>query len=285
MGLGGYLTWTALAREVFERNSGTKVIPLEAHGRLIKIIKSPAFKNNPHIVQSIEAGDQLALPIVLNNPATNYCLKDTPEKAFHKSDRHIIETVCEGYGIDNPTIQCEIFLSQEELDLADNILLQNGIGEDFIVIEPFSNDNYTPNRKYPFEKWQYVVDKLSKRYRQTVVQVGTPGSPILKNVTSLVGKTDFRSVAAVIKKAKMLLASEGGLAHVASAVKTNAVIVVTGYQSLEMVRYPALNYIVISKHGPCGLKIECQDCKKDAESHPPRQISALVRDLLKSEDG
>ena len=53
MGLGGYLTWTALSREIHSRH-GLKIIPMEVHGSVSKLIKSEAFHNNPTIVQKFD---------------------------------------------------------------------------------------------------------------------------------------------------------------------------------------------------------------------------------------
>ena len=91
MGLGGYLMWTAVAREIASRIN-LKVLPIESHGNSIRMIHSPIFYNNPNFVQSEERFDSV-FPMVLNNPNTNYCKKDTPEKAFHRHDKHIISQI------------------------------------------------------------------------------------------------------------------------------------------------------------------------------------------------
>ena len=74
MGLGGYLTWTALAREIKLRH-GFSSIPLELHGGVTKLIKSPIFYNNPNFIQDFN--DQYGVQVVLNNPNSNYCIEDT----------------------------------------------------------------------------------------------------------------------------------------------------------------------------------------------------------------
>ena len=74
----------------------------------------------------------------------------------------------------------------------------------------------------------------------------------------------------------MFLSSEGGLVHAATAFNTKSVVIITGYQSEEMVAYPQNININISKHGPCGLKKECPECKKAAEEHDWREIVAFI---------
>jgi len=278
MGLGGYLTWTALAREIFER-TGSKIVPIESHGNMIKLVCSPAFKNNPHIVQDFSCdGNTMVFPIALNNPLANYCDIDTPQRAQHKSDKHIIETLCSAFGIKNPRIKCELFLTNQELDEASKILENKGIKSNFVCIEPVSKTNYTVNRQYDFAKWQKVVNEVSDEV--DIVQLGVPGSPELDGVFSLVGETSFRTAAAIISKSKALLSSEGGLVHVANAVDTPAVVVLTGYQTKKMVSYNSHTYINISSHGPCGLKSRCKKCEMDTERHDPHEIIRACKEIL-----
>ena len=177
MGLGGYLMWTAVAREI-SKITNLKVLPIESHGSVIKMIDSEVFYNNPNFVQP---GEEFiyTFPLVLNNPQTNYCKKDTPEKATHRYDKHVIEQICEVYGIKNPNLKCDIFLTNNELSVVDDMLL-NIIQDDYIVIEPQSKTNYTPNRAYPFEKWQKVVNDLAKHIK--VIQVGQKTEKTLKNL-------------------------------------------------------------------------------------------------------
>jgi ADP-heptose:LPS heptosyltransferase len=78
----------------------------------------------------------------------------------------------------------------------------------------------------------------------------------------------------------MFLATESGLVHAATAVDTKSLVIITGYQSEKMVAYPQNINVNISSHGPCGLKIECPECKKDAENHNPKDIVKIVLDEL-----
>ena len=46
-------------------------------------------------------------------------------------------------------------------------------GKKVIVIEPQSNEEYSCNKVYPFEKWQKVVDDLNKD-GHVIIQIGRP---------------------------------------------------------------------------------------------------------------
>ena len=106
MGLGGYLTWTGAAREISKKIPNARFLPFEMHGNFMKIIESPVFYNN---VKFIQPGDGLKgqiIPFQLNNPATNYCKEDTPERAVQRGDIHIISQICEFYGIKPDDLRC-----------------------------------------------------------------------------------------------------------------------------------------------------------------------------------
>ena len=58
MGLGCYVTWTESAREICERVPGSKVLPVEMHGQLLRPIVSEIFHNNPRIAQKLTEENQ-----------------------------------------------------------------------------------------------------------------------------------------------------------------------------------------------------------------------------------
>ncbi len=275
MGLGGYLTWTAAVREIVENSEkDIKIMPVEANGNAItKIVKSPVFKNNPNI--TYEKNHNTGY-LQLNHPATNYCTQDSPERAIHVQDKHIIENICEKFGIADPKLKCELFFDDDET-AAINALTLN-LSKDYIAIEPHSKMSYTKNRVYPFEKWQSIVDQVSNHAE--VVQVGAKGVRLLKNVTDMTGMTSFRQAAGIIGNARLFLSSEGGLVHAATAVDTKSVVVITGYQSYKMVAYPQNINVYIGDHGPCGMKVSCPLCQNEANSHDHNEIIKLIEEYL-----
>ena len=285
MGLGGYLLWTAAAREIRKKyGEGIKLMPVEQHGSFYRFVQKDIdiFKNNDDFCmdyQEAALNGWHILPLVMNNPNTNYCKKDTPEKAFHRTDKHMISQICEFYNIENPELKCYLkpdaaawwFDEQVEDILGDR-------SKSFITIEPMSKTNYTPNRVYPFEKWQNIVNSLKDEI--PFVQVGNKGSRILDNVIDWTGRTNFKNTAGMIGRSRLFLSSEGGLVHAATAVNTKSLVVITGYQSETMVAYPQNINVNISSHGPCGLKVPCEKCKEDATDHDWQQIVSKIKNEL-----
>jgi ADP-heptose:LPS heptosyltransferase len=278
MGLGGYLCWTAVAREIRKKSPELKIVPAELRNNQLFVIKSEIFDNNEDICTDIEKEKDrnILFPIILNDPRANYCKKDTPERAYHRQDRHIIEQYCEVYGIESPELRC--YLKPDNQIEVDR-LISSKIGDDqFITIEPSSNFEYTVNRAYPMSHWQEVVDELSKKIK--VVQVGVKSSPKLKGAIDLTGSTTFKNTAAIIGKSRMFLSSEGGLVHAATSFETRSLVIITGYQSTKMVSYPQNININIGNHGPCGMKTPCSLCQKDADNHNPTDIIRIVEKEL-----
>lgn len=277
MGLGGYLAWTAVAREISKRlPPDVKILPCEGDGKTVsKIVRSEVFENNPYILTRVEEGVE-AFPMFLNNPQANYCKTDTPYKAHHRYDKHIIEQMCEFYNIENPELRCELYFTEAERQNITKLTAE--LGDEYIVVEPYSKDNYTPNRSYPLGKWQEIINELSKKIQ--VVQVGLSNYPLLKNMIDFRGKTSFRSAALLIEKAKLFMSTEGGLVHAATCVDTTSIVIITGYQDTKMVAYPQNININIGSHGPCGLKLECPECTQDAISHNYKEILDKAIDFL-----
>ena len=122
----------------------------------------------------------------------------------------------------------------------------------------------------PFRKWQNVVDDLSKHIN--IVQLGSNTSKLLDNVIDFRGKTSFREAALVIGESKAFLSTEGGLVHAATTVDTPAVVIITGYQHPDMVAYPQNININLGQHGPCGLKVKCDDCFSEVMNHNYKEI-------------
>ena len=276
MGLGGYLTWTAVAREIITRinQPGLKILPLEQYpGGIIKIIKDDMFKNNPYILQELKENSS-CFPLVLNNPQTNYCKLDTPEYARHRYDKHIIEQICEFYGIADPQLKCEIYLTDEEKRDVNGILgIRNLHTDNFIVIEPQSNLEYTVNKSYPLAKWQKVVDGIKEKGIR-IIQIGRETSTHkLSGVIDLTGKTSFRTAAGIIAKCKLFVSSEGGLMHAANAFGIKSLILYTGFIHPQMTSYPDnINIWVGKDHGPCGMKIKCKKCENEVNNHDEIEI-------------
>jgi len=216
----------------------------------------------------------------LNNQELNYCKRDTPKRAYHRYDKHVVAQICEYYGIQNPRLNCEIYFSSSEVNSINSLISRNNLDE-FVVIEPQSNDEYSCNKVYPFEKWQNITNDLIAS-GITVVQVGREtSSKNLEGAVNLTGKTSFKEAAGIISKSKMFISSEGGLMHAANGLGVFSIIIYTGYIHPRMTGYPD-NINIWLNHGdePCGMKTKCQNCETVVSSHDPREITRIILENL-----
>lgn len=304
MGLGGYLMWTPLLKQL----NSTCILAERTPDNKFKPVWSDLFLENPRVLQaewyknyllnSVQKTRETIFDrfdwkknyenltaqgltvIQLNDSSTNYCKFDSNEKCVQRHDKHVIHQICEHFGFNDVELKCELFLTTEEMHFGRR-------WKDYVVIEPNTKDEYTVNKRYPLEKWQCVVDDLVKRgYR--VVQVGRSDSPSLQRVESLVGLTTFRQAAATIAASRLFVGSEGGLMHAANAVGTPAVIIVTGFLHPRMTCYPENDNIWVGEsknhhsERPCGLKIRCAACETECREHDVNDvIEKILRRLEK----
>jgi len=270
MGLGGHLTWTAAAREI-KKKTGLVSVPVNGNN----IVTDDIFKNNPNFSFDTSDGKEKII-LDLGKPETNYCIADLPDRAIQKTDKHIIETICEHYDILDPELKCDLFFTEEELEKARGLIKDLPLR--FLVIEPHSKTSYSINRQYPLDKWQKVVNELSEKF--PIVQVGVSGKRVLDSVVDLTGQTTFREAAAIIRLSSLLLSNEGGLGHAATATETKALIVLGGYTGAKMVCYPQNINIDVATHGPCGMKSHCSLCQEDYENHNYGEIVERALEVL-----
>tara|TARA_Y100000114_G_scaffold27851_1_gene23435 strand:- start:7864 stop:8712 length:849 start_codon:yes stop_codon:yes gene_type:complete len=282
MGLGGYLCWTAVAREVNKINPGLKCMPVELYnnGSILKTIKSEIFLNNSSLYQEWEH-DVYSFPLVLNNPQSNYCKKDTPEKAVHRYDKHIIEQYCETFGIENPELKCVINLTEEENEKVNDLM--SDISFEFVTINTDVNKEYTSNKFENFEFWQKVVDSMP---HLKFVQIGLKGKK-LKNAIDLTGKTTFREAAGIISRSKCFVGSEGGLVHAATAFDVPSLVMITSFIHPDLVSYPGNTNIWMNKdgHGPCGMKHYCQKCHDNMSHISVEYVCQQINKILEVKNG
>jgi len=272
MGLGGHLMWSAAFHEIFLK-TGKRIFPLE-HGRFCH---SSIFHNNPVITG---VADEMTFMVNMSNPQTNYCKCDTPTYAKHRYDKHIVQQILEFYKIDvsMDNIRPRLYLTDQEIKQVDELC--RNLPKDFITIEPYTNTEYTVNREYPFDRWQWAVDRFCN-LDIPVVQVGT--SPkLLNGVIDLRGKTSFRTCAGVIGRSRLFMSTEGGLVHASTAMNTPTVCVITGYQHEDMVAYPCnKNLWIHGDHGPCGTKVpRCPSCWKAVNEVQPGVVVSAALELL-----
>ncbi len=283
MGLGGYILWTAVAREV-HRHTGRKVVLTNrVFGRLPwprKVLDDEVFQHHPAVAANPEDAAGPVVELRLDNRKANYWTRITRDRILYKPGGHAIEMACAAYGVNRPEIRCELHLTEAELAAGRPWLEDFG---PYVAVEPHTKDSFTVNKQYGFSRWQEAADALNEAGR-TLVQVGEGGKPLLEGVKDATGLSSIRETAAVLQHADLLVAPEGGLMHLANAVGTRSVIVYGGYVSPELTGYAEnVNLSTDLPCAPCGLRRSCLRGRREClERIPPDKVCRAALALLES---
>lgn len=291
MGLGGALMWTAVARNARAARPDRRVVLVHG-GRGGPWAPPPSdhvvYGNNPDIRAATNRwGWRLLRPwagavTVLDQTlkAASPASADHPDRLVYKTGRHTVAIACEAYGIPCRHLEPRLDLTAAELASADAVLSEAGLdGKPFLCVEPAGKESFTPNKLWLADRWQELVDNLGRR--MAVVQLGLPQGPPLDGVIDLRGKVDFRQTARVLQRATALVATMGGLVHLNKAVGGRAVVLVSGFEPLELATYgDDVNLYRPMECSNCGLKLPCPIGRECMRRISVADVEAAVSSLL-----
>lgn len=188
---------------------------------------------------------------------------------------------CETLGVSRDDFVPEIFLTDEDLAAANELLAAEAVSADepLIVMVTFS---VTPKREWPAEFVVRLADDLCRRYDARIVIPGSAsereraeqiGAQMAHPPVILAGHTSLREAAAVLQRANLVIGVESGLTHMAYAVGTPLVCILT---------YPPL------RNGPVGPRartvyvknLPCRPCRPSAPCAHYRCVRELTPDLV-----
>jgi ADP-heptose:LPS heptosyltransferase len=143
---------------------------------------------------------------------------------------------------------------------------------DYWLIEPSPMGNSNPNKRWPFERFQRVVERVIGPWVQTV----HPDSVALAGALQVPART-FREACGVLAGAKGYLGTEGGLHHAAAALGIPAVVIFGGCMSVECLGYPEqTNLVDEGPETPCGRWVDCEHCRQAMDRITVEQVMSAV---------
>jgi len=149
-------------------------------------------------------------------------------------------------------------------------------GREFVTIEPHLKPRAPSAKDWTFERYQQVVDKLSKHIE--VVQISAPGTQSLNGASRV--NLNFRESLALMKASRLYVGPEGGFHHGAAAVGRPAVVLFGGYISPKTTGYETHKNLVGDPH-PCGRKIgRCKHCEIAMGRITPAMVLAEINSVL-----
>ncbi len=121
-------------------------------------------------------------------------------------------------------------LNEAEQARADALLAESGLGDQpFIVIHPGSG-GFSLARRWEPEKFAALAAALYRRHNLPAALVGSPGDDVAAVVAAgggplidLSGRTSFRELAGVLRRARAFVGADSGVMHLAAAARTPVV--------------------------------------------------------------
>lgn len=256
MGIGDQLIATGLARDAWTKR-GKKI----AFGDGIRIIwdkhSQLIFQNNPNIAFP---GHKASIEWV----------------AFHKGQRGYNRQGA-GHWIWNMDWRCkpgEIYLTHGEEAAGKHH------GSGFVVIEP----NVVPwkssaqNKRWSFDRYQEVADRLIDGGNKVVQFVNPDGEPMLDRVTKIKAQT-FREAVSILKRSTVYVGAEGGMHHAAAAVGIPGVVIFGGFIPPSVTGYDMHTNIAGSDKF-CGSFKPCQHCANAMDQITVDIVFGAVKERL-----
>ncbi|HEX2988595.1 MAG TPA: glycosyltransferase family 9 protein [Chloroflexota bacterium] len=237
------------------------------------------------------AGIPLRLAASIDGPGS---LLTTRVKQQEDPRRHEVMRALELVGVEGfHTDQTDLVLQAPETEraLAAAWLDELGVpsGGPLVVVHPGCS---MPARTYPWELFAEVADLLVERLGATVVFTGDASEVELvdkvrgrmkRNAYSAAGESTFRSFAALVSLADLVITNNTGPAHVAAALKTPVVDLFALTNPPEQWRPWNVPHRLLNKQVPCALCYS-RVCPYDQEclrGVSPSEVVEAARDLLR----
>jgi len=126
-----------------------------------------------------------------------------------------------------------------------------------VVIEPIVQRPSSLGKDWGFKRWAKVAEQL-----ENVVQLGADHArPVLPGAQFIKTET-FWHAAAIVRHAAVTLTPEGGLHHIAGALKRPAVVIYGGFTHPLITGYDGHECLYVDVPGsPCGEFGPCDHCR------------------------
>lgn len=210
--------------------------------------------------------------------------------------KHEVESFLEVLKADNiPVVDdyLELFLTQEELLEAENILAQYKNSELKQIIVHATSGN--PKKQWKKEYFAQVIEKLINEMGAQVYHLGAKSdyaiyeeirslikNPLKSEPINLCGSMDLRVSAAVISKMNLVFGNDSGTFHVAGALNVPTV-VIYGPMDHNKWRVWNSNTKALSTQipcYPCGLRCKCKNDYACLEQITPDIAIEFIKEAL-----
>lgn len=274
MGFGDEIMITGYAKLLKQKYPTHQIVAGDKKRGVVS--DSIIFNNNPNIKRFSELKNMQTLWIDSYSGHRPYFIKETEDKYY--------------WNLSHKVSIGEIFFSKEEEKFSSDTIVNaknwwkeknNNEYKKIIFVEPSriktTKNNASINRDWGFNKWQSFINIYSKEY--LFMQSIFRDSDILDGVYSF--KSGFREACAVLNKCDYGVGGEGGFTHAAGALNKKGLYIYGGWIDPRITGYSKHKNIYIDIEGsPCGMKIECEHCKKCNEIMTVDMIAKNFLEML-----
>ena len=271
-GLGDTLFVTTVARELKKRRDALRVT-VERHWPQL-------FYNNKDIAATFPIG---------NEPSPDAIHVDYHDRWPPPEDKHVLTTLCERFGIEDPELRTYYYPTPEERAKAR--LIRPPSTRPLLVVHPFSGFFAARSKQWDFRQWKRCLEAIPPEIETLrFSDVEDPATPTDRpNHREIVGM-DLRLIAAILQSADAFTGQESGLAHVATALGIPSVVLFTGFVPPAVFGYEQnINLVPDLPYSPCWNKDGCPPCKAEictraiqSETVCEKSLEVLERSLSRS---
>ncbi len=172
--------------------------------------------------------------------------------------------------------RAKMYFEPSEIEIGDSLKSAYG---DFVIIEPPPSAKPV-NRRPPADLWQPVVNLLKRKRPIPIMQLAHPEADLLSGVEPIV-HVGFREACCILRSARLLVTTEGGLVHAAAALGIPTVALYGGCVSVEALGYPEhVNLVDDDPRTPCGSVVPCPHCAEAWQKVTPEMVYHAIRQEL-----
>lgn len=149
-----------------------------------------------------------------------------------------------------------------------------------IIIEPHVRHPSSPNKDWGPENWEDVGQQLDGY----VVQIGDGNdyNPLVAD--AWIPTPTFWHAAAAIERAALVLTPEGGMHHMAGALRKPAVVIYGGFTHPQLTGYDWHTNLYVDIDGsPCGRFDLCPHCTEALGQITPEMVVKAAEDMLNAQ--
>jgi|GEM_PF-3214103 len=276
-GYGDYLMLMATINNIKIQQPDSKIIltnitskPYKTRNHFGQIIK-----NNPQIDQYLSTTRTNFLFVRFKNrkddsivyvssnlrKVSSYAWKVNGRTEYPKN-KHAIEVFCEPYDIINPALKPRLFLTDEEVKHAAQLMQQYKLKPGkFIIIEP-ATEHKNSSKLWPIPYWEKVCGEIKEKYPDVKIIQLSPYPVTLPGVINITKQSSFREALHFIEQSLTVITTEGGLMHLAAATEKQAIILYSGYLPKSLMSYPQHINLYADDSIPClgcGDRLSCKN--------------------------